>query len=77
MKGMGHPIEGMDLSFTLQALCSEYILNEGAGVKGDVYEVPNNIDIEVASLKLGSLGVNIDVLTKEQDIYMNSWDIGT
>ncbi|WP_421909818.1 adenosylhomocysteinase [Methanolacinia petrolearia] len=76
-KGMGHPIEVMDLSFALQALCSEYILKEGAGLKGDVYDVPNGIDVEVASLKLGSLGINIDALTEEQNLYMNSWDIGT
>jgi adenosylhomocysteinase len=76
-KGMGHPIEVMDLSFALQALCSEYILREGSGLKGDVYDVPNEIDIEVASLKLGSLGIDIDALTDEQDKYMNSWDIGT
>jgi len=76
-KGMGHPIEVMDLSFALQALCSEYILNEGPSLKGGVYDVPNAIDVQVANLKLASLGIDIDVLTDEQEHYMNSWDIGT
>lgn len=77
MKGMGHPIEVMDLSFALQALCSDYILREGPGLTGGVYEVPNDIDVSVASIKLKSLGVEIDRLTEEQEHYMNSWDIGT
>ena len=76
-KGMGHPIEVMDLSFALQALCSEYILNEGPSLTGGVYDVPNAIDVQVADLKLASLGIDIDVLTDEQEHYMNSWDIGT
>jgi adenosylhomocysteinase len=76
-KGMGHPIEVMDLSFALQALCSEYILKNGKGLKGGVYDVPNDIDVTVANLKLGSLGISIDVLTDYQKKYMNSWNIGT
>jgi adenosylhomocysteinase len=76
-KGMGHPIEVMDLSFALQALCSEYIFNEGSSLTGGVYDVPNAIDVQVADLKLASLGIDIDVLTDEQKHYMNSWDIGT
>ncbi|WOF15263.1 adenosylhomocysteinase [Methanoplanus sp. FWC-SCC4] len=76
-KGMGHPIEVMDLSFGLQALCSEYIKNEGSALSGGVYDVPNEIDVAVASLKLKSLNVSIDALTEEQKLYMNSWDIGT
>ncbi|MBQ4414895.1 MAG: adenosylhomocysteinase [Methanomicrobium sp.] len=76
-KGMGHPIEVMDLSFALQALCSEYILKNGKGLKGGVYDVPNDIDVTVANLKLGSLGISIDELTDYQKKYMNSWNIGT
>ncbi|MBN2734053.1 MAG: adenosylhomocysteinase [Methanomicrobiaceae archaeon] len=76
-KGMGHPVEVMDLSFALQALCSEYIKNEGPNLVGGVYEVPNDIDITVATLKLSSLGVSIDRLSEYQEKYMTSWDIGT
>jgi len=76
-KGMGHPIEVMDLSFALQALCTEYIHTNGAGLAGGVYEVPEDIDTTVASIKLRSLGISIDTLTEEQCTYMSSWDIGT
>ncbi len=76
-KGMGHPIEVMDLSFALQALCTEYMAKNHAALKAGVHEVPDSIDQEVASLKLASLGLSIDTLSKEQQLYMNSWDIGT
>jgi adenosylhomocysteinase len=76
-KGMGHPIEVMDLSFGLQALCARYIAKNGKKMKGGVYEVPNEIDETVAHLKLASLGLSIDSLTKEQKKYSCSWDIGT
>ncbi|HDR73773.1 MAG TPA: adenosylhomocysteinase [Methanoculleus sp.] len=76
-KGMGHPIEVMDLSFALQALCTAHIARHGSDLEGGVYEVPADIDEQVATLKLGSLGITIDVLTDEQLHYMSSWDIGT
>jgi len=76
-KGMGHPIEVMDLSFALQALCTLHIAKNGKKMKGGVYEVPNEIDEKVANLKLSSLGLSIDSLTKEQKKYGCSWDIGT
>jgi adenosylhomocysteinase len=76
-KGMGHPIEVMDLSFALQALCTLHIAKNGKKMKGGVYEVPNEIDEKVANLKLASLGLSIDTLTKEQKKYGCSWDIGT
>ena len=76
-KGMGHPIEVMDLSFALQALCALYIAKNGKKLKGGVYEVPQDIDEEVANLKLSSLGLSIDSLSKEQKKYLCSWDIGT
>jgi adenosylhomocysteinase len=76
-KGMGHPIEVMDLSFALQALCTLHIANNGKKMKGGVYEVPNEIDVKVANLKLSSLGLSIDTLTTEQKKYGSSWDIGT
>jgi adenosylhomocysteinase len=76
-KGMGHPIEVMDLSFALQALCTLYIAKSGKKMKGGVYEVPQEIDEQVANLKLSSLGLSIDMLTREQKKYGCSWDIGT
>ena len=76
-KGMGHPIEVMDLSFALQALCTLHIANNGKKMKGGVYEVPNEIDVKVANFKLSSLGLSIDTLTTEQKKYGSSWDIGT
>jgi adenosylhomocysteinase len=76
-KGMGHPIEVMDLSFALQALCTLHIAKNGKKMKGGVYEVPNEIDEQVANLKLSSLGLSIDTLSREQKRYGCSWDIGT
>ena len=76
-KGMGHPVEVMDLSFALQALCALHIAKNGTKLKGGVYEVPNEIDEQVANLKLSSLGLSIDTLSKEQKNYSCSWDIGT
>jgi adenosylhomocysteinase len=76
-KGMGHPIEVMDLSFALQALCTLHIAKNGRKMKGGVYEVPQEIDEQVANLKLSSLGLCIDEMTNEQKKYLCSWDIGT
>jgi len=76
-KGMGHPIEVMDLSFALQALCTEYIAKFGGTLKGGVYDVPQEIDEQVANLKLSSLGISIDEMTEKQKKYLCSWDIGT
>lgn len=76
-KGMGHPIEVMDLSFALQALCTFHIAKNGRKMKGGVYEVPQEIDEQVANLKLSSLGLTIDALSREQKKYSCSWDIGT
>ncbi|RXE55816.1 S-adenosyl-L-homocysteine hydrolase [Methanoculleus taiwanensis] len=76
-KGMGHPIEVMDLSFAVQALSAEYIAKIGSTLPGGVYDVPNEMDERIASLKLAALGITIDTLTEEQVTYMTSWDIGT
>jgi adenosylhomocysteinase len=76
-KGMGHPIEVMDLSFALQALCTRYIAMNGRKLEGGVYEVPQEIDEQVAHLKLSSLGLSVDIMTQEQKKYLSSWDIGT
>ncbi|MFQ5976477.1 MAG: adenosylhomocysteinase, partial [Candidatus Hydrothermarchaeales archaeon] len=73
----GHPASVMDMSFANQALCAEYIKNEGKDLDARVYSVPEEIDKTVARLKLESMGVKIDTLTEEQEKYLHSWDLGT
>ena len=73
----GHPSSVMDMSFANQALSAEYMAKEYAQMEKKVYPVPKNIDNEIARMKLESLGVKIDTLTKEQEKYLSSWDIGT
>jgi adenosylhomocysteinase len=69
----GHPAEVMDISFALQALAIEWLATRGAGLEPAVVPVPQEIDHEVARLKLDSLGVAIDDLTAEQRAYLSSW----
>jgi len=76
-KGMGHPIEVMDLSFAIQALSAEFIAKRGRDLAPGVHDVPAVIDEGVARLKLAALGLSIDRLTPEQETYMSSWTIGT
>jgi len=76
-KGMGHPVEVMDLSFSLQALSARYIAESGKTLAPGVYEVPAAIDEEVAHRKLASLGLSIDRLTTEQARYLEGWEQGT
>jgi adenosylhomocysteinase len=70
----GHPASVMDISFAVQALTVEWLLNQGAPVGGGVLEVPAEIDREVARLKLAAFGVEIDTLTDAQAAYLTSWD---
>ena len=76
-KGMGHPVEVMDLSFAVQALSAEFIAKHGRELAPGVHDVPSALDEAVARLKLDALGLSIDRLTPEQETYMNSWTIGT
>lgn len=76
-KGMGHPIEVMDLSFALQALSAEYIVMHGRDLAGGVYDVPSAIDEAVARQKLAALGIAIDTVTDEQARYLSAWNVGT
>ena len=76
-KGMGHPIEVMDLSFAVQALSTEYMVRCARDLAPGVHDVPTAIDEQIARIKLASLGCNIDTLTGEQAEYMSSWDVGT
>jgi adenosylhomocysteinase len=71
--GDGHPAEIMDMSFALQALSARYLLEQAGSLDQRVYPVPPELDRRVASLKLQSLGINIDILTPEQDAYINDW----
>ncbi|MCZ7663288.1 MAG: adenosylhomocysteinase [Thermoleophilia bacterium] len=73
----GHPASVMDMSFANQALCAEYMVKNAATLQKKVYDVPDDIDREIARLKLAALGANIDTLTAEQERYLASWDIGT
>ena len=71
----GHPASVMDMSFSVQALMAEYTVKNEIEVK--VHKVPRSIDELVASLKLNSMGINIDKLTQKQKNYLESWDEGT
>ena len=71
----GHPASVMDMSFSVQALMAEYTVKNELEVK--VHKVPRSIDELVASLKLNSMGINIDKLTQKQKNYLESWDEGT
>ena len=73
----GHPAVVMDMSFADQALSVEYIVKNAKKLEPKVYPVPADIDQNVARLKLQSLGINIDKLTREQEEYLSSWSEGT
>ena len=73
----GHPASVMDMSFANQALSAEFMVKNSDKLKNTVYSVPDEIDKEIARLKLESMGVEIDVLTEEQIAYLNSWQEGT
>ena len=64
------------MSFANQALSAEYLAKEGKGLSNDVHVVPTAIDREIARLKQESMGVRIDTLTKEQEVYLSSWSEG-
>ena len=72
----GHPASVMDMSFANQALSVEYLVNEYASMENQVYDVPRDIDDEIARLKLAAMKVDIDTLTDEQEQYLSSWEIG-
>jgi adenosylhomocysteinase len=73
----GHPASVMDMSFANQALCLEYLTKMKGKLKPAVYPVPEKIDQEVGKLKLASMNITIDSLTKEQKKYLESWEEGT
>ncbi|PKO06824.1 MAG: adenosylhomocysteinase [Chloroflexi bacterium HGW-Chloroflexi-3] len=73
----GHPASVMDMSFANQALSAEYMVKNGKSLKNMVYSVPEDIDKDIARIKLEAMGINIDTLTEEQIHYLNSWQEGT
>ncbi|HEX3507639.1 MAG TPA: adenosylhomocysteinase [Candidatus Dormibacteraeota bacterium] len=73
----GHPAAVMDMSFANQALCAEYMARHASTLENKVYDVPADIDAEVARLKLKAMGIEIDTLTEEQQRYLTSWEEGT
>jgi adenosylhomocysteinase len=73
----GHPASVMDMSFANQALSAEYMVKNAASLGKKVYSVPEDIDKEIARLKLAAMGVKIDDLSAEQVKYLGSWEEGT
>jgi adenosylhomocysteinase len=73
----GHPSSVMDMSFANQALATEYLVKQHETLGKRVYPVPREIDQEIARMKLHSMGIQIDRLTKEQENYLGSWEKGT
>jgi len=73
----GHPAVVMDMSFANQALCVEHLVKNAKKLEAQVYPVPAEIDRNIARLKLESMGVHIDKLTREQEEYLASWSEGT
>ena len=73
----GHPAEVMDMSFANQALAAEYLVKNKGKLSPKVYVLPKEIDDKIAMLKLTSMGISIDKLTKEQSKYLSSWQEGT
>jgi adenosylhomocysteinase len=73
----GHPAIVMDMSFANQALSAEYAVEHAAELEHKVYPVPDEIDREIARLKLETMGIKIDQLTEEQAKYLASWNEGT
>ena len=73
----GHPASVMDMSFANQALSAEYMVKNHSQLENRVYAVPEDLDKQVARMKLESMGVKIDRLTPEQERYLSSWSEGT
>jgi adenosylhomocysteinase len=74
---LGHPVEVMDQSFGVQAVCVRELVEDGENYAAGIHEVPDELDREVAEIKLAAEGVDIDGLSDEQREYMNSWQHGT
>lgn len=73
--GMGHPAEIMDMSFAVQALSLEWLINNKDRLEKKVYNVPDSIDDEIGRCKLAAMGLSIDALTPAQEQYLNGWAV--
>ena len=73
----GHPASVMDMSFANQALGAEFIVKNKGKLQNKLYTLPHSVDVQIAQLKLQSMGIEIDELTEEQQLYLNSWNSGT
>ncbi len=73
----GHPASVMDMSFAGQAMAAKYLVDNKGKLENKVYTIPESLDQEIARIKLGSMGIQIDTLTDEQVKYLNSWEEGT
>jgi adenosylhomocysteinase len=73
----GHPASVMDMSFANQALGSVYMLRNADQLEKKVYVIPEEVDQEIARLKLEAMGIHLDTLTEEQEHYLSSWEEGT
>jgi adenosylhomocysteinase len=73
----GHPASVMDMSFANQALSAVYMIRNAEELENTVYGVPADIDQEIARIKLSEMGIQIDKLTEEQEVYLSSWTAGT
>lgn len=71
----GHPASVMDMSFANQALGIEFLVKNKGQLENKLYTLPHEVDVKIAELKLKSMGISIDTLTKEQENYLNSWKI--
>jgi adenosylhomocysteinase len=73
----GHPASVMDMSFAGQAMAAKYLLDNKGQLANQVHTIPEEVDQEIARIKLASMGIGIDTLTDEQFKYLNSWEEGT
>ena len=73
----GHPADVMDMSFSDQAIAAEWIIENADDLEPKVYKLPDDLDAEVARLKLEALGGSLEQLTDEQVDYLASWEHGT
>ena len=73
----GHPAAVMDMSFANQALAAEYLVTSGGALQPRVHRLPEELDREIARLKLATMGLAIDTLTRDQASYLESWREGT
>ena len=71
----GHPASVMDMSFANQALGIEFLVKNKGKLENKLYTLPESVDVDIAKLKLESMGIEIDTLTPEQEEYLNSWKL--